>query len=84
MRFEIDAKAMGQIDRLHERAGLFAWRETYRDFARADLRDVQGALVHALESMPVALGSRDIAQCNELALFDAEFGLWHFIPSEGL
>ena len=42
IRFELDSDTLETLDRVHEQAGLFAWRETVRDVAHWDadkLRD---------------------------------------------
>ena len=81
-RFEVDDGAMEQIDRLHERAGLFAWRETWREVPQWSFLRQKRALECALKSMETAEVS--LAECQEAALFDPEFGQWHFVPLEGL
>jgi hypothetical protein len=75
--FEIDQQSLDQIDDLHERAGLFAWRETYRNVATWSPRRRAEVVTRALASMKVTEG--DVSLCVEAALFDAEFGQWHIV-----
>jgi hypothetical protein len=81
-RFEVDEEAMGQIDRLHERAGLFAWRDTYREVPQWSFERQKLTLECALKSMETVEAS--LTECQEAALFDPEFGQWHFVSFEGL
>jgi hypothetical protein len=80
--FEVDDEAMGQIDRLHERAGLFAWRDTCREVTQWSFERQKRALECALDSMETV--DAGLAECQEVALFDPEFCQWHFVPFEGL
>jgi hypothetical protein len=80
--FEVDGGAMEQVDQLHERAGLFAWRETCREVPQWPFERQQRMLACALESMETVEAS--VTECQEAALFDPEFGQWHFVPFEGL
>ncbi|SAL43013.1 hypothetical protein [Caballeronia telluris] len=81
-RFEVDDEAMEQVDRLHERAGLFAWRDTYRELLQWPFERQKRTLECALKSMETA--EARLMECREAALFDPEFGQWHFVSLEGL
>ncbi|CAB3771502.1 hypothetical protein [Paraburkholderia humisilvae] len=76
--FEISQEALDQIDSLHERAGLFAWREAYRNVTKWSSRRVTDVVTRAVASMKVTEG--DISRCVEAALFDPEFEQWHIVP----
>lgn len=82
LRFEVDDESMGYIDRLYERAGLFAWRETRDEVSRWNLARQKRMLERALVSMEVTQAR--LEDCREVALFDPEFGQWHFVPYAGL
>lgn len=77
--FEIDPRTLAQVDHLYEQAGLFAWRETVWDIIFWDDDRVRRALECALRTMVVLPASGDLS-CDQLALFDPEFGQWHFVP----
>ncbi|QYD68268.1 hypothetical protein KZJ38_18710 [Paraburkholderia edwinii] len=73
-----DDIVLGELDRLYQAAGLFAWRETY-----ALLHDWQPERIHraadiALKSIKTTGGKLD--QCMQVALFDPEAERWHFVP----
>jgi hypothetical protein len=80
--FEVDELALEQIGSLHERAGLFAWRETNRDVLTWDAGRLARMAMRAVGTMETTEG--DVSQCQEAALFDPEFGQWHFVPLDGL
>ena len=73
--FEVDDEAMEEVDRLHERAGLFAWRDTYREVPQWSFERQKLTLECALKSMETVEAS--LTECQEAALFDPEFGQWH-------
>ena len=78
LRFEFDEVVLAEVTRLHELAGLFAWREAL-DHVRAWTPERAGRVVaRALTSIGVARG--DGTKCEEVALFDPESGQWHFVP----
>ncbi|TDY38704.1 hypothetical protein BX592_1314 [Paraburkholderia rhizosphaerae] len=76
--FEIDQEALDQLDEIHERAGLFAWREAHRDVTKWSSRRVNEVVTRAVASMTVTVG--DISLSEEIALFDPEFEQWHIVP----
>jgi hypothetical protein len=80
--FELDPETLDQVERLHERAGMFAWRETYRDVFDWDLERMRWAVKRAVDSLK--LSAADRMQCTHVALFDPEFLEWHHVPFEGL
>jgi hypothetical protein len=67
---------------LHERAGLFAWHDTNRDILTWDKVRLEWAVARAIDSMEVSIAK--LADCQQAALFDSEFGHWHFVPFAAL
>ena len=78
IRFELDSDTLETLDRVHEQAGLFAWRETVRDVARWDADKLRDTARFALKTMPT--GVRTEAGPEQYALFDPEFRQCHFVP----
>ncbi|AQV94902.1 hypothetical protein BJN34_13530 [Cupriavidus necator] len=76
--FEVDAVTFAEFSKLHERAGLFAWQETNAEVLHWTDARLRGAEKRAVETIAFAQGG--IADCNQIALFDPEFGQWHFVP----
>jgi len=76
--FEFDPIVLGEIARLHEQAGLFAWRETLDCVRDWEIDDLARVVVQALTSIEFIHG--DPSQCHQVALFDPEAGQWHFVP----
>lgn len=79
----VSARTWSTLDRLHEDAGLFAWRDT--------LQLVRGWLVTPAEAEAVlerafsALAAVEpivipVDEATQLALYDPEAGCWHFVP----
>jgi hypothetical protein len=79
--FEVDDAVLVQVDQLYERAGLFAWRETHRDMLAWDRARLYRMVGRAVQG--VAFDGDNLANCREAALFDPEFGQWHFVPLDG-
>ncbi|CAB3801380.1 hypothetical protein LMG28688_05340 [Paraburkholderia caffeinitolerans] len=78
---EVDADALVHIDYLYEQAGLFAWRET-AELVRLWARPrTQRALDRALDTMPL-LTTLTPEAGNQYAVYDPEFGQWHFVARE--
>jgi hypothetical protein len=77
--FEVDQDAFKWLDDIHERAGLFAWRETVRAVGSWEAARVASAAECALATIEVTVC--DASLCDELALFDPEGGQWHFVPA---
>ena len=46
--FELDPETLGLIDQLHERAGMFAWRDTYCDMLGWDDAHMEWAVARAI------------------------------------
>lgn len=80
--FEIEQKALHWIDSLHERAGLFAWREAYRSVVTWSPQRRAEVVRRAMNTMSVTKGNA--ALCVEVALFDPEFEQWHIVPCADL
>ncbi|WP_454738180.1 hypothetical protein [Cupriavidus necator] len=76
--FEVDAVTLAEFAKLREAAGLFAWQETNREILMWDATRLTTAFGRAAET--VAFTQGDIADCNQIAMFDPEFGQWHFVP----
>ncbi|MFL9990474.1 hypothetical protein PQR34_04870 [Paraburkholderia sediminicola] len=76
--FGPDEDALAQIDHLHELAGMFAWRDIYRDMLTWDKARMERAVTCAIDSMEVSTAK--LADCQQIALFDPEFEQWHFVP----
>ncbi|WEY41015.1 hypothetical protein [Paraburkholderia sp. SUR17] len=76
--FEFDERVLTEVARLHEWAGLYAWRETL-DYVHTwhPARLVRVA-ARALKS--IRTEKRDAPQCRQVALFDPEAEQWHFVP----
>ncbi|RDK03185.1 hypothetical protein [Paraburkholderia lacunae] len=81
LRFEFDETVLAEVTRLHEWAGLFAWRETLEEVRAWKPERVARVVARALASIGVARG--DVTQCRQVALFDPESGQWHFVPRAG-
>jgi hypothetical protein len=78
VHFELSESCVDQIDKLYERAGLFAWRETFLNVTAWSEHRLSGVVMRAVASME--LTKCDISQCMEAAIFDAEFEQWHIVP----
>jgi hypothetical protein len=83
--FEVDEIILGRVNQLYERAGLFAWCETHRDAFTAERGRLTRTVMRAVGTMQTTqITAEDLSQCQEVALFDPEFGQWHFVPVDGL
>jgi hypothetical protein len=78
LRFEFDEVVLAEVSHLHEWAGLFAWRETLVGVRTWKSDRLACVVAHALATIEMARGG--VAQCAQVALFDAESGQWHFEP----
>lgn len=79
----IDHDTLDMLDRVHERAGLFAWQETLEsireEFAKPFLQ--QTGLRRAIASFDDILTIRvSMDDATQLALYDPEAARWHFVP----
>jgi hypothetical protein len=62
--FELDPETLGLIDQLHERAGMFAWRDTYCDMLGWDDAHMEWAVARAIDSMEVSMANlADRSRC---------------------
>jgi hypothetical protein len=77
--FEVGASALGTLDRMYDRAGLFAWRETFESLWTRAIEDQHKVATQAVRAARVVTPQDDGA-ATLAALFDAEFRQWHFIP----
>ncbi|CAD6526951.1 hypothetical protein LMG27952_01976 [Paraburkholderia hiiakae] len=80
LSFEVDEDAFAWLDAIHERAGLYAWRETARAALSWNADRMTKAALRALESIEVTVC--DASRCDEVALFDPESEQWHFVPAK--
>jgi hypothetical protein len=78
--FEVDENTFAWLDAIHERAGLYAWRETARAVHLWNADRVVQLACRALESIDVTVC--DASLCDEVALFDPESEQWHFVPAK--
>lgn len=76
--FEVDPATMEMFDELHERAGLFAWRETYSSVCGWDEARLREAASLALRTAAIAVVP-DPSTCDGIGLFDPEFRQWHCV-----
>lgn len=79
----IETETWAVIDRLHERAGLFAWRDTLQIARRwlASPAVEEGSLRRAVAALdaadPIVVPA---GTAQQLALYDPEAGCWHSVP----
>jgi hypothetical protein len=76
--FEFDERVLAEAARLHERAGLYAWRETL-DYVHT-WHPARLARVAARAWNSIGTERRDAPQCRQVALCDPEAERWHFVP----
>ncbi|EDZ97649.1 conserved hypothetical protein [Burkholderia sp. H160] len=79
LSFEVDENAFAWLDGIHERAGLYAWRETARAVLSWKADRVAQAACRALKLIEITVC--DASLCDEVALFDPESEQWHFVPA---
>ncbi|MFP3569723.1 hypothetical protein [Paraburkholderia sp. SIMBA_030] len=86
--FEVDAGSLEVVDRLHEQAGLFAWRETVsHETSRAARMQMQELERHRELVDQAVRSARVITRPEsrpgeELMLFDPKFRQWHTVSRE--
>jgi hypothetical protein len=76
--FEVDPATLAALDDLHERAGLFAWRETYHAIRKWDWARLYETAGLAIHTAPVTTVD-DASISDGVGLFDPEFGQWHVV-----
>ncbi len=76
--FEVDPGTLAEITRLHEAAGIFAWRETLDRARECDPGHLGHVAAHAMSTVEFAHGNP--SQSQQIALFDLEAGHWRFLP----
>ncbi len=76
-RFEVDSRGMMLLDSVHERAGLFAWRDTNRQVLDWNIEKVNVTVRAAVKS--IQLAEVGVEHCNQFALFDPEARQWHLV-----
>jgi hypothetical protein len=67
------------FDLIREMAGLYAWRESAREFFRWEPQRQAQAMQRGRETVKAGImgGSTEF---DQLAVFDPEFMQWHFVP----
>jgi len=81
IRLRPDTDMLARVDAIHERAGLFAWRETVRNVRNwSDAR--RRELAERAARIVLAECCNDSTEPHHV-LFDPEFGQWHFVPFNG-
>jgi len=65
---------------IHERAGLFAWKETAGAFFQWSDEQLNSVMRQAWQAVSLLHVPRADPHFDEFALFDPEFGQWHFVP----
>ncbi|WP_233864000.1 hypothetical protein [Paraburkholderia adhaesiva] len=78
--FEVSADALAALDRLYDRAGLFAWRETLVEVSRWDRPRLEGICNQIAGTLRESGCREPGVRGNQLALFDPESCCWHFVP----
>jgi hypothetical protein len=79
LRFEFDETVLAEMTRLHELAGLFAWRDTL-DQMRRDWQPTQLIRAAARALSSIELEENEASRAGQIALFDPETQQWHFVP----
>ena len=74
----VDRAVLETVERLHEHAGLFAFRDTYRMVPAWSAAERHQALSMALRWLPGSAPPGSMI--NEAALYDPEACAWHFVP----
>lgn len=80
--FNVNATALGTLDRIYEQAGLFAWCDTCEwmrttwNLSRLQTVARQAIRLASAVAWPNGMGETDAA------LFDVEFGQWHVVSRE--
>ncbi|MGV2290598.1 hypothetical protein AAHK20_17925 [Trinickia sp. YCB016] len=77
-RFEVDEGTLLELDKLHESAGLFAWRETLEALSTWDEDRCTRAAENAVSSLWMETGMQDVTS-RHLAMFNPESERWHFV-----
>ncbi len=77
--FEVDEAGLRWLDDIHERAGLFAWRDTVRSIGSWSTDRLARVVDRALAAIEVTVCEPSL--CDEVVLFDPESELWHFVPA---
>jgi len=76
---KVDADTLIAIERIHENAGLFGYKEAFsRVIGWAEERR-HCAIATAIQKIPSTVPSG--SGCNQIALYAPEFEQWHFVRS---
>ncbi|RDS79052.1 hypothetical protein DWU98_19425 [Dyella monticola] len=78
--FQIDEDSVSEVNRIRERAGIFAWEETMALMVEWGPQRIARIGNSALRSLELERGDASQIQANQLALFDPDFEQWHYIP----
>lgn len=76
---ELPAALARVVDEVHERAGLYAWRETARTFDRWRRYELSALAEQAWRSVQVVESDGSDPDFEQLAIYDPEFRQWHFV-----
>jgi len=76
---KVDADTLTAIERVHENAGLFAYKEAFSRVIGWAEEHRHRAIATAIQKIPGTVPSG--SECNQIALYDPEFEQWHFVPS---
>jgi len=79
IKFEVGTTALCTLDRIYEQAGLFAWRETCESLLKEASEDLRAAAIQAVRAART-MTPKGNEPATQTALFDPEFGQWHFLP----
>jgi hypothetical protein len=79
VELDVPCKTLQLMDRVHEYAGLHAYREAYQPLLDWNEMQRHQAVAKAIQSIPgTCQWDSDV---NQLALYDPEAEQWHFVPT---
>lgn len=81
LMFEVDHVALSEYVKLRELAGFYAWQEASKEFLNWHPERRCTVIEYALDSIgSIDRPGKGASDCEKIALFDPEFGQWHFVP----
>ncbi|WP_233271780.1 hypothetical protein [Paraburkholderia acidiphila] len=78
---ELPAPISFLIERIRERAGLFAWRETVQTFSAWDRHSLEALAGQAWRHTPVVEIDGADPDFDQFAVYDPEFRQWHVVSA---
>ncbi|MBB5408625.1 hypothetical protein HDG34_002562 [Paraburkholderia sp. HC6.4b] len=78
---ELPAVLARVVDEVHERAGLYAWRETARTFDTWRGYELRALAEQAWQSVPVMDSDGPEPDFDQFAVYDPEARQWHFVSA---